>query len=85
MLVLTRRVGEAILIDELTRVTVMAIDGNRIRLGISAPEQVRVDREEVHDRRVEPGTDGGPGAVSSVLARKLRSRRLLRALMATGT
>lgn len=53
MLVLTRRVGEEIVIDGNIRVTVLAVKGDRIRLGISAPPSVPVDRKEVHDRRVE--------------------------------
>ena len=51
MLVLTRRVGEVIVIDRDIRVTVVAVKGDRIRLGISAPASVPVDREEVHERR----------------------------------
>jgi carbon storage regulator len=51
MLVLTRRVGEAIVIDGHIRVTVTAVKGDAVRLGISAPPSVRVDREEVHERR----------------------------------
>ena len=50
MLVLTRKVGESILIGGSIRVTVTAIDGNKIRLGIEAPPEVRVDREEVARR-----------------------------------
>jgi carbon storage regulator len=51
MLVLTRRIGEVIVINEDIRVTVVSINGNRVRLGISAPESVSVDREEIHRRR----------------------------------
>jgi carbon storage regulator len=53
MLVLTRRVGEEIVIDGNIRVTIVAINGNKIRLGIDAPPSVPVDRKEVHDRRAE--------------------------------
>jgi carbon storage regulator len=53
MLVLTRRVNETIVIEGGIRVTVVAIKGDKVRLGIEAPESVRVDREEVHDRRAE--------------------------------
>ena len=53
MLVLTRRVGEEIVIDGNIRVTVVAVKGDKIRLGISAPPSVIVDRKEVHDRREE--------------------------------
>lgn len=50
MLVLTRKPGEAIVIDGDIRVTVLSVKGDRVRIGIDAPAQVRVDREEVHRR-----------------------------------
>ena len=53
MLVLTRRVGEEIVINGDVRVAVIAAQGGRVRLGIVAPRCVRVDRGEVHDRRKE--------------------------------
>ena len=53
MLVLTRRVGEEIVIDGNIRVMVVAVKGDRIRLGIIAPPSVPVDRKEVHERRTE--------------------------------
>ena len=53
MLVLTRTVGEKIVIDGNIHVTVVAVKGNKVRLGIEAPDDVRVDREEVHQRRSE--------------------------------
>jgi carbon storage regulator len=53
MLVLTRRVGEEIIIDNNIRVTVVSIDGGKVRVGITAPAEVRVDRQEVHERRRE--------------------------------
>jgi carbon storage regulator len=51
MLVLTRRVGEKIVIADHIEVMVVAIIGNKVRLGIEAPKGVPVDREEVHGRR----------------------------------
>ena len=51
MLVLTRRVGETIVIDGNIEVTVVAIQGDKVRLGINAPRSVPVDRQEVHERR----------------------------------
>jgi carbon storage regulator len=53
MLVLTRRLNETIVIEGGIRVTVLAIKGDKVRLGIEAPEDVRVDRAEVHARREE--------------------------------
>jgi carbon storage regulator len=52
MLVLSRHCGEQIVIADDVIVTVVAIEGNKIRLGIEAPKSIPVDREEVHDRRV---------------------------------
>lgn len=51
MLVLTRRIGEVVIIDKDIRVTVVSIKGDKVRLGICAPDTVRVDREEIHARR----------------------------------
>ena len=51
--VLTRRIGEEIVIDGNIRVVVTAVKGDKVRLGISAPSSVPVDRKEVHDRRAE--------------------------------
>ena len=51
MLVLSRRIGEEIVIDEQIHVVVMEIQGERVRLGICAPASVRVDRQEVWERR----------------------------------
>ena len=53
MLVLTRRVGEVIVIDNDIRVSIVSVRGERVRLGISAPKLVQVDREEIHERRSE--------------------------------
>ncbi len=50
MLILTRRVGEALMIGEAVRVTVLAIQGSRVRIGISAPSDVAVHREEIYKR-----------------------------------
>ena len=52
MLVLTRRIEEKIVIDGDIRVTIVAIKGDTVRLGIEAPKSVSVDREEVHERRL---------------------------------
>jgi carbon storage regulator len=51
MLVLARRVGEEIVIDGDIILTVVAVKGDTVRLGITAPASVRVDRREVHLRR----------------------------------
>ncbi len=51
MLVLSRRPGEEIIINDNIRITVVAVKGDRIRIGITAPNNVAVDRAEVHERR----------------------------------
>jgi carbon storage regulator len=53
MLVLTRRVGEEIVIDGGIIVKIVGVKGGLIRLGITAPPSVCVDRREVHERRTE--------------------------------
>jgi carbon storage regulator len=53
MLVLSRKLGETIVISDCIKVTVTAIDGNKVRLGIEAPPEVRIDREEVLRRLQE--------------------------------
>ena len=53
MLVLSRKIGESIIIDGGITVTVVAVNGNKVRIGISAPPDVTVDREEMHVRRQE--------------------------------
>jgi carbon storage regulator len=52
MLVLSRRLGESIVIDGNVTVTVVAFRGEKVRLGITAPDDVQVDRSEVHERIV---------------------------------
>jgi len=51
MLILTRRAGETLRIGEEVEVTVMAINGAQVRIGIKAPRNVVVDREEIAERK----------------------------------
>jgi len=53
MLVLTRKLGEEIVIGDGIRVKVVAVQGDRVRLGVDAPRSIPVDRLEVHRRRAE--------------------------------
>jgi carbon storage regulator len=53
MLVLSRRPGEEIIISNNIRITVVAVKGDRVRIGISAPANVPVDRAEIHARRMQ--------------------------------
>ena len=57
MLILTRRVGETIIIDDDIEVTVLAVKGNQVRLGIKAPDHIAVHREEIYQRLM--GENGG--------------------------
>ena len=52
MLVLSRKVGEVVVIGDNIRVTVVDIRGENVRIGIDAPKEITVDRQEIHDRRV---------------------------------
>jgi carbon storage regulator len=53
MLVLTRRLNEMIVIEGGIRVTVVGVKGDKVRLGIEAPDCVRVDRAEIHTHRAD--------------------------------
>jgi carbon storage regulator len=52
MLVLTRKIGEEIIIDEDIRVTLVAIQGDRVRIGITAPRETRIERREIRQHRI---------------------------------
>ena len=55
MLILTRRIGEALVIgDRDTTVQILSIKGNQVRLGFSAPKDVAVHRKEVYERMKKP-------------------------------
>jgi carbon storage regulator len=50
MLILTRRVGETLIIGDDVSVTVLGVKGNQVRLGVNAPKDVSVHREEIYQR-----------------------------------
>ena len=50
MLILTRRVGEVLVVDEDIKITVLAVRGNQVRLGVDAPKDVQVHRQEIFEK-----------------------------------
>ncbi|MDZ7787845.1 MAG: carbon storage regulator CsrA [Halofilum sp. (in: g-proteobacteria)] len=50
MLILTRRVGETLMVGDEVSVTVLGVKGNQVRLGVNAPKDVAVHREEIYER-----------------------------------
>jgi carbon storage regulator len=70
MLILTRRVGEAIMIGKDVTCTVLGVNGNQVRLVVAAPKEVAVHREEVFER-----IKGEEGADASTLAGASRGNR----------
>jgi carbon storage regulator len=65
MLVLTRRQGESIVIGNDIKITVVSLGPGRVKLGIEAPPNVRVDREEIHARIVQEQSADVLAAVAS--------------------
>jgi carbon storage regulator len=59
MLILTRRVGETLMIGTEVSVTVMGVQGNQVRIGINAPKEVAVHREEIYERVKQEKADAG--------------------------
>ena len=71
MLILTRRVGETLMIGDQVTVTVLGVKGNQVRIGINAPKDLAVHREEIYQRirREQEGQKEHPGDASAEAAK----------------
>jgi carbon storage regulator len=67
MLILTRRVGEAVVIGEEVTVTVLGVKGNQVRIGVNAPKSVTVHRDEIYER-IKNERDAERSAVDALTA-----------------
>lgn len=64
MLILTRRVGETLMIGDNVTVTVLGVKGNQVRIGVNAPKEVSVHREEIYQRIQQEKQGGGSASPS---------------------
>jgi carbon storage regulator len=62
MLILTRRIGETLMVGDDVTITVLGVKGNQVRIGVNAPKDVAVHREEIYQRiQQEKSGNSGPG------------------------
>jgi carbon storage regulator len=67
MLILTRRVGETVMIGNEVTVTVLGVKGNQVRIGVNAPKDVAVHREEIYDRIKREEDEARPASSTKVI------------------
>ncbi len=84
MLILTRRVGETLMIGDEVTVTVLGVKGNQVRIGVNAPKDIAVHREEIYERiKREAGRSTGQRLPPSTATRSL-NRKVGFTLMGSG-
>lgn len=64
MLILTRRVGETVMVGDDVTITVLGVKGNQVRIGVNAPKHVSVHREEIY-QRIKKEQEAGEGSGGS--------------------
>ena len=66
MLILTRRIGESVMIGDDVSITVLRVKGNQVRLGVNAPRTVSVQREEIFERikSEDPASEAAPPRIA---------------------